>query len=90
MSPKFALAILLFSCVLLGIANAQQHRYPQQTQQQRFPSPVRYNQQKNGPRNLGAPETDPSNGGSDPSFMDCTPNQLASNTIDNKKPRPKH
>ncbi|XP_017002775.2 uncharacterized protein [Drosophila takahashii] len=100
MSPKFALAILLFSCLLLGIANAQQHRYPQQRQQQRFQQRVGYNQQRVGTRNMDGgsvppPNLPPPDVGLPPSDggafnPDCLPNQLASGNVDNKRPRQRH
>ncbi|XP_041674905.1 uncharacterized protein LOC121530235 [Drosophila eugracilis] len=89
MSPKFALAILLLSCVLLGIANAQQRRQYRQPQQT-----VRYNAPKYATRNtdgnLPPPEISlpPADGGA--LNPDCMPNQLASGNIDNKKPRSRH
>ncbi|XP_016931891.1 uncharacterized protein [Drosophila suzukii] len=89
MSPKFALAILLLSCVLLGIANAQQQWYPRQQT---------YNRPKVGSRNLDGGGPLPPNfpppsggpldgGGVNP---DCMPNQLASGNVDNKRPRQRH
>ncbi|KAI8042667.1 basic salivary proline-rich protein 1-like [Drosophila gunungcola] len=88
MSPKFGLAILLFSFVLLGIANAQQYRYPQQVYNRPY-----------GVRNLGGsgplppnfppPENAVPPAGPPPEAMDCLPNQLAAKTPDNKTPRPR-
>ncbi|XP_039226835.1 uncharacterized protein LOC120320640 [Drosophila yakuba] len=79
MSPKFALAILLLSCVLLGMANAQQNR---RSQQSRPPRP------NIGPRNYPTPAEDAeASGGS--ATLDCVPNQLAGNIRDTRKPRPK-
>ncbi|KRJ98671.1 uncharacterized protein Dyak_GE27997 [Drosophila yakuba] len=42
MSPKFALAILLLSCVLLGMANAQQNRRSQQSRPLRLNVSTKY------------------------------------------------
>ncbi|XP_044316375.1 uncharacterized protein LOC108037324 [Drosophila rhopaloa] len=89
MSPKFALAILLFSCVLLGIANAQLYRYPQQ-QVYRRP----YGARTSGgsgplPPNYPPPENADPPPGPPSEPLDCMPNQLASKTPDNKTPRPR-
>ncbi|XP_017002855.2 uncharacterized protein [Drosophila takahashii] len=87
MSPKFALAILLFSCVLLGIASAQQYRYPQTYNR---PKVAARNLDGGGPLppNFPPPAGGPLDGGA--VNPDCMPNQLASNTVDNKKPRSRH
>ncbi|XP_037710513.1 uncharacterized protein LOC119547645 [Drosophila subpulchrella] len=104
MSPKFAISILLFSCVLLGFANAQQMRYPQHRQQTRYQQAGRYNSQRVGTRNLDGsgsvpPSLPPPDLGLPPAGgpldggainPDCMPNQLASGNVDNKKPRPRH
>ncbi|XP_043064348.1 uncharacterized protein LOC122320270 [Drosophila ficusphila] len=87
MSPKFALAVLLLSCVLLGIANGQQ-RY-QQRQQYKRPGVCRNMPPPDGglPPDMGPP---PSGGADGGAFNpDCMPNQLASKIADTRTPRPK-
>ncbi|XP_043662360.1 uncharacterized protein LOC122626236 [Drosophila teissieri] len=81
MSPKFALAILLLSCVLLGMANAQQNRRPQQSRPSR-PNIVPRLHQEAPPA-----EDAEASGGFAP--VDCVPNLLAGNIRDTRKPRPK-
>ncbi|XP_016961638.1 uncharacterized protein LOC108032339 [Drosophila biarmipes] len=104
MSAKFAIAILLLSSVLLGTANAQQMRYPQQRQQTRYQQAGRYYPQRVGTRNMDGsglpppslpppdlgvpPPGGPMDGGA--INPDCMPNQLASGNVDNKRPRPRH
>ncbi|XP_002090000.3 uncharacterized protein LOC6528968 [Drosophila yakuba] len=82
MSPKFALAILLLSCVLLGMANAQQNRRSQQSRPLRLNVRPRMNQDGSLPA-----EDAEASGGS--ATVDCVPNLLAGNIRDTRKPRPK-
>ncbi|KMY90418.1 uncharacterized protein LOC6732461 [Drosophila simulans] len=85
MSPKFALAILLLSCVLLGLTNAQYNRRHQA-------GPYRQNigMRMNSDGSLPPPPADNAGGSDVPANVDCMPNLLASNTLDTRKPRPKH
>ncbi|XP_043662241.1 uncharacterized protein LOC122626151 [Drosophila teissieri] len=78
MSPKFALAILLLSCVLLGWQC-----------QQTGASAIgpRFNQDGPLPPNYPPPAEDEASGGS--ATVDCVPNLLAGNIRDTRKPRPK-
>ncbi|XP_039502130.1 uncharacterized protein LOC120458523 [Drosophila santomea] len=88
MSPKFALAILLLSCVLLGMANAQQNRRSQQSRPPRPNIGPRMNQDGSLPPNYPPPAEDAvASGGS--ATVDCVPNLLAGNIRDTRKPRPK-
>ncbi|XP_026834270.1 uncharacterized protein LOC113564060 [Drosophila erecta] len=84
MSPKFALAILLLSCVFLGMANAQLNRVHRKSVL--YPARPRMNGENPLPPNF-PPETPESSGGL--TTVDCTPNLLASNIRDTRKPKPK-
>ncbi|XP_032583410.1 uncharacterized protein LOC116803588 [Drosophila sechellia] len=89
MSPKFALAILLLSCVLLGLSNAQHNNRRHQAGPYRQKIGTRMN--ADGPLPPNFPPPGDNAGGSDvPANVDCMPNLLASNTLDTRKPRPKH
>ncbi|KQS32548.1 uncharacterized protein Dere_GG27183 [Drosophila erecta] len=82
MSPKFALAILLLSCVLLGMANAQLNRGHLKSTRPRM------NGENPLPPNFPPPADIPENRGG-LTTVDCTPNLLASNIRDTRNPKSK-